>query len=193
MTLLCSNRSALLLFAGLALAGSSCSVVVGNIKPVDQKSENYGVMDLSQINRDWNKLDPVQAAAEEGPREREVSSTEVSDVAYQSKSTASIISLDSACRESNGLEGQDLQTLTNLLFLGMTDMTHREERGIEIQKTPALETTIQGKLNGEPMRFRTIVLRRDRCVYDLVYMARPKFFPRHEEDFARFVASLKLK
>jgi hypothetical protein len=182
----------------LALVSSACSVVVGNVKPLEEKSTEYGVMDLSKSNSDWLKLDPKKTAAQsESIKEQDVSPTEVSDVAFQSKSTASIISLDSACRNldstTNTSVNRDLRTLTDLLLLGITDVTLRTERGMEVQKTPALETTIQGKLNGEPMQIRTVVLKRQSCVYDLVYMARPQFFERHLDDFLHFVASLRLR
>jgi hypothetical protein len=194
-------KSAPILFFILILSGaffSGCSVVVGNVKPIEEKSTEYGVMDLSRNNADWQKLDPAKTAAQgESVKEQDVSPTEVSDVAYQSKSSASIISLDSACRLAPdpsrlGAE-RDLKTLTDLLLLGITDVTLREERGMEVQKTPALETTIKGKLNGESMQIRTVVLKRQNCVYDLVYMSRPQYFERQLSDFSHFVASLKLR
>jgi len=185
----------LTLSAQLFLSG--CSVVVGNVKPLDEKSTEYGVMDLSRSNQDWKKLDPAKTAAQgESVKVQDVNPTEVSDVAYQSVSTASIVSLDSACRAADPEKPypeRDLKTLTDLLLLGITDVTLREERGMEVQKTPGLETTIQGKLNGEPMKLRTVVVKRQNCVYDLVYMARPQFFEKQLVDFSHFVASLRLR
>jgi hypothetical protein len=180
-----------------ALFFSGCSVVVGNVKPLDEKSTVYGVMDLSSKDPDWKKLDPTKTAAQsESVKVQDVSPTEVSDVAYQSQSTASIISLDSACREINTAKPypeRDLKTLTDLLLLGITDVTYRAERGLEVQNTPGLETTIVGKLNNEPMELRTVVLKRQNCVYDLVYMARPRYFEKQLPDFSHFVASLRLR
>jgi hypothetical protein len=185
----------------LLTVSSGCSVVVGNVKPLEEKSTEYGVMDLSHLSPDWKKLDPAKTAAQsESVKVQDVSPTEVSDVAYQSKSTASIISLDSACRAvpdaaGSGRPGaeRDLRTLTDLLLLGITDVSLREERGMEVQKNPALETTITGQLNNEPMKLRTVVLKRQNCVYDLVYMSRPQYFDQHLSDFSHFVASLKLR
>lgn len=180
----------------LLLASSGCSVVVGNIKPLEEKSTAYGVADLSSSNSDWKKLDPAKTTAQnESVKVQDVSPTEVSDVAYQSSSTASIISLDSACRLSSEAlrPNQDLRSLTDLLLLGITDVTYRSERGMEVQKTPALETTIKGSLNGELMQIRTVVLKRQNCVYDLVYMARPTHFESQLADFSHFVASLRLR
>src|SRR5689334_22833806 len=91
-----------LIFA--AMVFSSCSVLVGNVKPVDEKSENYGVADLSKENADW-----VRVEGEKSAKSAETN-TEVADVAFQSKQTASIISLNSACRPYLD-ESEDLRTL----------------------------------------------------------------------------------
>lgn len=182
-----------ILYVFFAIALCSCSVVVGNVKPVDEKSTQYGVLDLSTGSPDWIKLDPAKTDQYGDSKSTDVISTEISDVAYQSKDTASIISIDSACRNANSQSQADLKTLTDMLFLGITDVTLREERGVELEKNPALKTTLSGKLNGEPIMFQTVVMKRGGCVYDFVYMARPKFFAKHEDDFAHFVASLRLK
>lgn len=177
----------------IAVATSSCSVVVGNVKPVDEKSTQYGVMDLSAGNPEWLKLDPAKTDQYGDLKSGDVMSTEISDAAYQEKETASIISIDSACRNSNAQSQADLKTLTDMLFLGVTDVTLREEEGLEVQKNAALQTTLSGKLNGEPIMFRTVVMKRGTCVYDFVYMARPRYFAKHQDDFSHFVASIRLK
>lgn len=174
-----------------ALAQSGCGVLIGNVKPVEEKSTSYGVAELSKESKDWIRLDPTKvdgSAKEDGE-----TPTEVSDVAYQSRKTASIISLNSACRPTLSHDQQDLRSLTNLLFLGMTNVSYRNEQGLELQGTPALQTTIRGRLNAEDMMLRTIVLRRGPCIYDLLYLARPNHFADQELDFSHFVASLRLK
>jgi hypothetical protein len=169
--------------AALALFASSCALV-GNVKPVDEKSETYQVADLSQGMGEWAKLPPQAGGS---------SDTSTSDVAYQSQKTASIISLNSACRPTFETEHRDLKTFTNLLFLGISDVTQRDERDLTVESQPALETTLKGKLNNEEMMLRTVVLRRGDCVYDLMYVARPEHFAENEADFSRFVDSLKLR
>jgi hypothetical protein len=181
----------------LTLSLGGCGVLLGTVKPVDEKSEAYGVMDLSKESGDWQKLDPAEAGAESRESgeasEAGEEKTEISDVAYQNRKNASIISLNSACRPSAGTSGQDLQSLTNLLFLGISDISLREEREITVQGISALQTTIQGKMNGENMMLRTVIIRRGLCVYDLMYVSRPRYFAGNEPDFSRFVSSLRLK
>ncbi len=172
----------------LASLTSSCGVLVGNIRPVDEKSENYAYLDLTQGGSDWIKLQPSEPSAEESP---DAPST-LSDVAFQSKKTAAIISVNSACRPSQGAE-PSLKSVSNLLFLGITDIRDREERQIELQGEPALETTLQGSLHGEPTRLKTIVFRKKSCTYDLMHIARPDRFQETDATFSRFIAALRLK
>lgn len=183
----------LILFLLLLDGCSTGQVLIGNVKPVDEKSESYGVMDLSKGNPDWLKLDPKTEDTNPTPQDAATTSTEIADVAFQSKSTAAIISLNSACRDSKDYENKDLRTLTHVLLLGSSDVTLRDEKEYSISGSPALQTTIEGKINGEKVMLRTVVIKRQTCVYDLVYVARPQTFDAHVEDFSHFVASLRLK
>src|SRR4051812_47677682 len=89
----------------LASATISGCALIGNVKPVAEKSESYGVMDLSKENPEWVKLDTSETRSGENSSggSQETETTEVSDVAYQSKRNASIISLNSACRARYGI------------------------------------------------------------------------------------------
>lgn len=177
----------------LLLSFTGCGVLVGNVKPFDQKSEAYGVVDLSKNSPDWTRLDPKSIGNNPIGEDSGTTSTEVADVAYQSKSTASIISLDSACGAGSANQERSLKSLTDTLLLGTSNVTLRDERPLRVEDTPALQTTIQGMIGGESVKLRTVVLKRQRCVYDLVYVARPDNFSLHESDFSHFVASLRLK
>ncbi len=182
------------------LTQTGCGLLLGKVKPVDEKSDYYGVMDLSKEKpAEWSKLDPAQIA-NGAERDKDTTSSEVSDAVYQNKKTASTISINSACRPPGYVEKQDLRSVTNLLFLGLSDVTLRTERELPIQLNPALETTIRGKLaiapgsrSKEEVMLRTVVLKKEGCVYDLVYLAPPQFFEANLNDFTQFVASLRLK
>lgn len=187
--------SSYLAFVFLLLSQTACSLLVGNIKPLEEKSETYGVMDLSKGNPEWLRLAPDESSSDSGTS-KGVTPTEIADVAYQARKTGSIISLNSACRSPSSEtkpEEHDLKAMTQVLFLGITELDVQTQQPIEIQGSPALESRVQGKLNGEEMMLKTVVLQRGRCVYDLVYMARPRFYEQNEKDFAHFVASLRLK
>ena len=187
----------LLLGAGL-VAISGCSVIIGNIKPVDEKAHNYVIANLERdAPLKWKKLTDVQMADPNSPEEdkavsKEAYSSEVSDLAYQSKKNASIVSLNTACRSARVIE-QTLPEITRSLLLGMGDVTENDQKPLQLQGVEALETTVQGRMSGQTTKVRTVVLKKDSCVYDLMYVSRPEQFPVHEEDFAAFVSSLRLR
>lgn len=173
-------KSSLLLLT-LALASpalSGCGILIGNAKTVAEKSESYRALNLSEQNPDWKRLESAP-------------STDSSDLAYQSQRTAAIISLNSACRPASSKES--LSEVSRLLFLGILDVSEREERETRVDEQPALETTVRGVLNQEPVKLRAVVVRKAECVYDLMLIARPETFSNHEADFGRFVSSLRLR
>jgi len=176
----------------LLISQSACSLFFGNIKPIEEKSTAYGIQDLSVTNSDWVRLDSKSHSESSDTKDHPQSG--VSDMAFQSIKTASIISINSACRATNASESrQGLKELTRELLLGISEITMREETPLTLQNTPALRTTIKGRINDEEMMLQTVVLQRAKCVYDLMYVTRPDRFEANERDFSSFVASLRLK
>lgn len=168
---------------------SGCGILFGNVKPVTEKSSHYEVLDLHATQADWAKLDPNEIPSGRGNPDDDGQS----DIAYQSNRTASIISLNSACRDALGDETKTLKDFTDLLLLGITDLSDREEKNTALNGNPGLETTLQGKLNGEPVKLRTVVTRKQRCVYDLMFISRPEHFNEQVADFDRFAHSFKTR
>ena len=183
-----------LLVAASIFAATGCSTLIGSVRPAEEKSDTYGVIDLSSDpTHEWAHLTDQQSGLNsEEAKNSDSRSTEVADSAYQNKKTSAIISINSACRIQSP-DHEDLHEDSKLLFLGISDITLREEVPMVIQATPALRTTLEGKLQTEPVKLRAVVLRRKACLYDLLYVARPEHFPANEADFERFVASLRLK
>lgn len=181
--------------ASCLLATSSCSTIVGTIKPVDEKSEDYSAIDLArEYPGIWKKLEEKQLV----PRDAEIGSntdafsSEITDVAYQSTKTAAIISLNSSCRQGRE-QVINLSPVLRELLLGMTEVEERTEAPMKVSGVPALGSTVEGKMAGERTKIRAVVLSKDECVYDLMYISRPNRFKVHEDDFNRFVSSFKLR
>lgn len=168
-----------LLLSFLLIFTSGCGLLIGNVNPIDEKSNSYHIFDISKESKDWVKL---EGSTSEGP-----------DVAFQSKKSASIISLNSACRPSFATTHKDLSSFTSLLILGISDIVARTEKNLTLQNNPALETTIEGKLNGEPVTLQTVVTKIGNCLYDVTLVSRPSHFAQDSETFAHFVTSLKLR
>ncbi|MEK7689690.1 MAG: hypothetical protein AAB425_01575 [Bdellovibrionota bacterium] len=160
-----------------------CSILVGNVRPIETKSNGYRYDDLSQASG-WVKK---STKADDTHR-----SNELSDIVFQSQTTAAIISLNSACRESRERNERDLRTFTQSLLMGISEIERREERDVVVSGVPALETTVQGKVTGQIVMLRTIVARKDACLFDVMYVTRPASFESELGDFAKFVASLRL-
>ena len=184
-------RFTLTLIAVMALS-SGCSTLIGNIKPVEDKSTRYKVIDLSLTNSEWTRL----GARQEDPSGRNtpetVEKTQTSDLSFQSKKTASIISLNSACREDQGDEEHSLKDFSRTLLLGISEIKTVDQKNLQIDQVAALETTVDGKLNSQPVKLRTVVLKDQDCLFDLMYVARPEHFLQNEDDFEKFISSLRL-
>lgn len=168
-------------FAALTavLGGSGCSILIGNVRPVSEHSTNYAAPDLSQKFPEWSSLERT----DEGPG---------ADVAFQHAKSGSIISMNSTCRERNTREDLSLDSVTRSLLLGITVPDQQTSREIKVSRLPAQETTVLGMMNGQSMKLRVIVLRKDECLYDLMYVAKANRFDEQEAVFSDFVSRFEV-
>lgn len=181
--------AALPLFPLLALLGG-CSLFFGTVK-VDERSDRYTLMDL--VKKDpsvWSRLAREQGESGADP-------TGSSDWTYQSKTTGSIISANSSCRgqtpEPDPKIQDSLRAQSKLLMLGISSLQPKTERELTVAGEPALESTVEGKMGSQRIRMRSVVLRKGRCQYDLIYIAEPQRFTEHEALFAEFTDSLRIR
>jgi hypothetical protein len=81
-----------------------------------------------------------------------------------------------------------LASLGRHLFFGLRDraIVARSERSLD--GVVALQTTLAATLEGQPVEVSAVVLRRDQCLFDLMYLAAPAIFPRHLPAFEALVA-----
>ncbi len=181
--------------AVILLSLFSCSTIVGNVKPVDEKSEIYQVMDLSRENPAvWKKLEAAQLLPKDAQigSNSDTYSSEVTDFAFQSLKTSAIISLNSSCRQGRN-SPSDLKPYLRELLLGISEISEKSEKSTQLAGVPALEGKVAGKMAGESTKIHAFVLSKNSCVYDLMYISRPDRFSTHEGDFNRFVSSLRLR
>ena len=75
-------------------------------------------------------------------------------------------------------DGEDvpLRSLTQHLFIYFTDREIHEEKVVPFDGREAMRTDITAKLDGVPRRFVVWVMKKDKCVYDLTYIAAPEGF-----------------
>ena len=96
----------------------------------------------------------------------------------------------------NGRCGRDaedvpLQALTGHLFLEFNDRKLLEQRVVAMDGREALRTTLTAKLDGVRKAFATYVLKKDGCVYDLLYISRPETFSAGLPQFEAFVSGFR--
>lgn len=97
----------------------------------------------------------------------------------------------------NGRCGRDedvpLKALTQHLFFTFTERHIVREELVPFDDREALHTTLTAKLDGVPMRFDVWVLKRDGCVYDLLYFAPREGFERGVPAFLELVKGFTSK
>lgn len=177
------------LFALSLASFSACAVIVGNVRPEEEKSLSYDILTLSAGSRTWVPISNQITTREN----KEPAQVGMSDLGFQSKRTGAIISISSACRSSLEPRSRTLSELTRELLLGVSGYADAKEQMIEIDNHPALQTTVSGTIDQTLFRIRTVVLVRSQCIYDLMYVSKPHSFKTEEPDFLRFVSSLKFK
>ncbi len=80
-----------------------------------------------------------------------------------------------------------LVALKNHLFLQFTDREVHTEEVVPFDGREALHTELTAKLDGVPMRYDVWVLKKDGCVFDLLYAAPPEQFASGHGTFQRMV------
>jgi hypothetical protein len=92
-----------------------------------------------------------------------------------------------------GERGDDapLAVLTNHLVMGTTEREFDAQDTVPFDGREALHTLLRAKLDGVPMQYDIYVMKKDGCLYDLVYVAPPGRFPDGAADFERFARGLR--
>lgn len=106
-------------------------------------------------------------------------------LAFRDEAARATILVNGRC----GLDGDDvpLTALTAHLFLRFTERKIDEETLVPFDGREALRTVMTAKLDGVPMSFEAVVLKKDGCVYDFVLIASPETFAGARPGFERFV------
>lgn len=79
-----------------------------------------------------------------------------------------------------------LSVLTEHLIMGTTDRQFESEGRIPFDGREAMHSILRAKLDGVPMEYEIYVMKKDGCLYDIVYVASPDHFAEGAPDFDRF-------
>jgi hypothetical protein len=133
--------------AALALLGASCA------SPFDgriYRGDGY-TFQVASPPTEWRPLEVTGAA-----------------LAFEESDAGGQILVNARCDR----DGDDvsLRSLTQHLFLRFTEREIVSEELTPFDGREALRTEVTAKLDGVPRRFIVWVLKKDRCVYDLLYV-----------------------
>jgi hypothetical protein len=105
-------------------------------------------------------------------------------LAFRDDAAEVSVALNGRC----GLDGDDvpLEALTHHLFLHFTDATLVAQQRFELAGRAALRTELTAALDGVPMHYVVVVLKKNNCVYDFMFV-NPAGRQSGTEAFERFV------
>lgn len=88
-----------------------------------------------------------------------------------------------------GQDGDDvpLTALTNHLLIGFTERDFKSQDVVPLDGREAMHTIVHAKLDGVKMALSIYVLKKDGCVYDLIWVAPPERFDGGLAPFDAFV------
>lgn len=117
----------------------------------------------------WKKSDAVDGAM----------------LAFTDEPNGGMVSVYGRC----GKDGDDvpLSALTQHLLIGFTEREVTEQKTVQLDGREALHTVLSAKLDGVKTGLSLYVLKKDGCVYDLIYAAPPASFANGQPAFDAFV------
>lgn len=107
-------------------------------------------------------------------------------LAFRDRNSGATMNLYSRC----GRDGDDvpLTALTNHLLIGFTERVYDSQKVVPLDGREAMHTIVHAKLDGVPVALAMYVLKKDGCVYDLVWVAPPERFESGLSSFDTFVS-----
>ena len=106
-------------------------------------------------------------------------------LAFTDKSSDGTVDVYARC----GQDADDvpLVALTKHLLIGFTERDFKEEKVVPMDGREALHTVVHAKLDGVLVALSIYVMKKDGCVYDLVYVASPARYDKGVSAFDSFV------
>lgn len=171
-------------FVFLLLFPSACSVLVGQVKPLEEKAANVPSRGTPDELPDWVRLE-IKSSAQ--------SHTDIPDAAWQSRKSSAVISLNSVCSKQSRKGKDNLRSVTRSLLTQWDQLKIHSEKERSLSSFPALTTTATGRYLGQDRKFQLLIVKSPTCIYDLVYLAPQETYEQELSVFQRFHDNLSLK
>ncbi len=84
-----------------------------------------------------------------------------------------------------------LSVLSDHLVMGTTEREIESRLTVPFDGREAMHTLLRAKLDGVPMQYDIFVMKKDGCLYDVVYVAPPARFAEGAPDFERFSRGMR--
>jgi hypothetical protein len=110
------------------------------------------------------------------------------DLAFRDEARDGSALFDVRC--NNRDDDAPLAVLTEHLIMGTTGREFESQSVFPFDGREAQRTVLRAKLDGVPMQYDIYVMKKDGCLYDLVYVAPPARFEEGDAEFERFVGGL---
>ncbi|CAN5767727.1 hypothetical protein BH09MYX1_BH09MYX1_34110 [soil metagenome] len=153
---------------------AALAVACGGIGPFDGSVYREGkiAFHAGPIDPGWRRLEASQGA-----------------IAFRDDAHGASIMVHARC----DVPGDDapLLALTNHLVIGTTERDVKKEETLPFDGREARHTVLTAKLDGVAQTFDLWVMKKDGCVYDLVYIAAPERYEGGEPAYARFVEGFR--
>lgn len=120
----------------------------------------------------WRKVDVTEAA-----------------LAWRDDAHDASVLVNARCKKPD--DGTPLTALTNHLVMGSTEREVAFEKVEPFDGREALHTKMRVKWDGVPIALDIFVMKKDGCVYDLVYMGSPSAFDAGTPPFESFARSFR--
>ncbi|PIR16328.1 MAG: hypothetical protein COV46_08765 [Deltaproteobacteria bacterium CG11_big_fil_rev_8_21_14_0_20_49_13] len=110
--------------------------------------------------------------------------THTKTAAFHNESLGATISTDAFCGSS--FEDLPLKVLNSQLFAGTTDLKIKKETEFMLDERGALKTISTGSTDGVPLKFDSVVIKKDNCTFDFIYISPPESYADGVADFETF-------
>jgi hypothetical protein len=119
----------------------------------------------------------------------EITAAEPTELGLRHRDSHAGILANAECGE--GAVRRDLRVLTRRLFVGLRGRETLAHGPATVGGVPAVHTIVEAQVgrSAERMRMEAYVMKDERCVYDLVYVAPADVFEAQRADFGRLVES----
>lgn len=113
------------------------------------------------------------------------------DLAYQAVDSGHVMAVNSTCRD---FEDAPLPVLTRQLLMGFSDrqLIQQETHPLDDGRD-ALFSRYDAKLDGVPTELQLVVMKKDGCVYDFIYLSPPGRFDEKRAVFDALLSQFRVE